>query len=182
MTRVIAAGVAQRLGIPLRPSRAKFASSWTYYRHLQQFHTTGRDCPVANPTICPVCSDAIVKADRAHWYQSRTEALFAQRLDTQQAAGDILRWERGRSVVVLDAKTRHDRLTYKPDFFVTLDVSASAPCGPHLAIEVKGGRAMIDTASKMRIRLYRALVARGEQPPLKIMRPDRQGAWREIVL
>ncbi len=51
-------------------------------------------------------------------YQSLGEAEYAAKLELRRLAGQILKWERAESFILVDAPKVRDRITYKPDFKV----------------------------------------------------------------
>lgn len=163
------------LPAPKEPAKyQRFGGGWTYCNE-GILHTTARDCGPLPVDRCPICGDSKVKADRPHWYQSRSEARFAWTLDMWLRAERILRWRRGVPIVLSAAAKRVDRITYRPDFEVWDDPNGSwrTPFDqnprPDRRYEVKGARRMISQQGWLRIKLYRAAVARGEQPPLHLV-------------
>jgi hypothetical protein len=147
-----------------RSTRSKFGSHWTYYNG-GPLHTCGRDCIAAT---CPYQLEPHIKTDRVNWYPSRAEATYAQHLDWMKQVGLIIVWARCSSIVVHDAVKRADRITYKPDFDVW-EHYPLIPVMPDYRVEVKGSRLAMSRDVSLRIRLYRDLVERGEQPPLRVV-------------
>lgn len=157
----------KRAGLEPPKLPSKYGNVWTYYNGTY-LHSTGRDCGPLPVERCPVCGDATIKADRGHWYPSRSEASFAAKLDERVKTGLVIRWSRSKNLTLSEAPDRSDRVVYKPDFDVWLKSSNASPV-PDVRYEVKGARRMISQQGWLRIKLYRAAVARGEQPPLHLV-------------
>lgn len=158
----------QLAGVAPPKAPPKYRSAWTYYNG-RILHTTGSGCAPLPPERCPICTNPQTKADRKHWYQSRSEARFASKLDMECKLGLIRQWQRSPNLLLVDG-LRRDRIRYKPDFDVWVASDPSGP--PDRRYEVKGAKAMIAPQSLLRIKLYRAAAARGEQPPLYVVNGD----------
>lgn len=177
LTRAQITELYKRAGIEPPKLPPKYGNRWTYYNG-KILHTTGSGCAPLPPTRCPICTNQAIKLDRVHWYQSRSEARFAAKLDAWLAEGKILRWRRSSAIVLSPAKRREDRVQYKPDFDVWDDPAGSwqVPFSdnpkPDRRYEAKGALEMVSQQGWVRIKLYRAAVERGEQPPLVLVNGD----------
>lgn len=58
-------------------------------------------------------------------YQSLGEAEYANKLDVLLRAGKIVAWERPKPMVVFAAINSKDKITYKPDFLISIDKNYS---------------------------------------------------------
>lgn len=157
----------------------KYGSKWTYFDG-QILHTTGKDCVA--PIVCGICSKRS-RANANFWFPSIGEAKYAQSLVFQFNRGEIGGWRRSASIVVLDGPEKKDRVTYKPDFDVWAAVKEEGGLigegkAPDWRVEFKGSKLAMSRDVVLRVRLYRALVREGKQPPLKVI----DHTFREISL
>jgi hypothetical protein len=159
-----------RLGKLLGARRSKFGSRATYYDG-KTLHSTVRDCLPPGPSQCHICSRRSEHSSSV-WYQSRDEATCASVLDMKLRAGRIRFWRRSKSVLLVDAPRASDRIRYRPDFDVWI-TSDPRTDEPDERLEVKGGLAGVAYSGKLKIRLYRDAVRRGDQPPLRVI--DNRG-------
>lgn len=53
-------------------------------------------------------------------YDSRAEAHYAALLEIMKTAGGIVDWKRGERMALIDGPTAMERVTYRPDFMVTI--------------------------------------------------------------
>lgn len=75
--------------------RRKFHNVPAYY-HNRLFHQQCQD--QAQRDACPVCTG--LNYDREHWYVSTAEARYAQHCDLLCKAGELVDWERPKSIVL----------------------------------------------------------------------------------
>jgi hypothetical protein len=166
LTQAEIAELCRRAGVEPPKAPPKYGNKYTYYDG-RMLHTVGTDCVPG--FRCPICDNPAIKADRSRWFQSRDEALFVAKCDLDLKLGHIRAHARS-PIIVLSPGERSERVTYRPDRDVWV---TSDPAGaPDRRYEVKGARGMISQQGLMRIKLYRAAVARGEQPPLFVVNKD----------
>lgn len=114
-------------------------------------------------------------------HDSLDEAEYSAKLDLMQASGQILRWERAKTFVLLDAKRAIDRVKYTPDFEVwpmpkfdghvskgQTSGTSEFPLPQPYYVDVKGSRVNRKTGKRrtptatqafsIRVRLWRAVV------------------------
>lgn len=94
-------------------------------------------------------------------YQSLGEAEYANRLDVLLKAGKIIAWERPKPMVVFTAIKAQGRITYKPDFLISISQTYS------YYVDYKGSRVNKKTgkrstptetdAWRLRVKLWKAM-------------------------
>jgi hypothetical protein len=82
-------------------------------------------------------------------YDSRGEAAYAAHLDLLVAAGELRWWRRGKPLVLLDAPTAGDRITYRPDFVIS-----PAPDAEVGFVDFKGVQTQV---FRVKVRLWKAV-------------------------
>jgi hypothetical protein len=102
----------------------------------------------------------IYKGER---YDSLGEAEYAWKLDQMEKAGTIAFWQRGTTMVLVDAPRARDRITYKPDFWIM------PTTGWSYFVDYKGSRVTETAAWRIKVKLWKQKYPTEE---LRVAYPD----------
>lgn len=82
-------------------------------------------------------------------YDSLGEAEYAFKLTQRQLAGEIRAWNRPPAIVLVNASSPRDRITYKPDFEI------KPLNGPAIYVDYKGSHVTETAAWRIKVKLWK---------------------------